>query len=145
MVDLSDIQNTKFSFEQEMKDEVILKFSNKQGGDYNVFAFHWQCFAWAAIVGFLKDLRLPLETKLADKVFSLNTMNNNDGEKVANAIICIAIAKAGDLNILKNPSEFINIINEYANGGLHYIYKLIQTNGGLSNDVEFVKREVFSR
>ena len=45
MVDLYDIQNTKFSFEQEMKDEVILKFSNKQGGDYNVFAYHWQCFA----------------------------------------------------------------------------------------------------
>lgn len=129
MVDLSDIQNTKFSFEQEMKDEVILKFSNKQGGDYNVFAFHWQCFAWAAIVGFLKDLRLPLETKLADKVFSLNTMNNNDGEKVAHAIICMAIAKAGDLNILKNPSEFINVINEYANGGLHYIYMHIASKG----------------
>ena len=38
MVDLYDIQNTKFSFEKEMKDQVILKFSNKQGGEYNVFA-----------------------------------------------------------------------------------------------------------
>ena len=89
MVDLSDIQNTKFSFEQEMKDEVILKFSNKQGGDYNVFAYHWQCFAWATIIGFLKDERLPLESKPADKTFSLNTMNNNDGDKVAHAIICM--------------------------------------------------------
>ena len=87
MVDLSDIQNTKFSFEQEMKDEVILKFSNKQGGDYNVFAFHWQCFAWAAIVGFLKVLRLPLETKLTNKIFSLNTINNNNNKKVAHAIL----------------------------------------------------------
>ena len=110
-----------------------------------MFSYHWQCFAWAAIVGFLKVQRLPLETKLADKTFSLNTMNNNDGDKVAHAIICMAIAKAGDLNILKNPSEFIKIINEYANGGLHYIHRLIQTNGGLSNDVEFVKREIFSR
>ena len=145
MVDLYDIQNTKFSFEQEMKDEVILKFSNKQGGDYNVFAYHWQCFAWATIIGFLKDERLPLESKLADKTFSLNTMNNNDGEKVAHAIICMAIAKSGDLNILKKPSEFISLINEYANGGLHYIHRLIQTQGGISNDPEFVKREVFSR
>ena len=146
MVDLYDIQNTKFSFEKEMKDEVILKFSNKQGGDYNVFAYHWRCFAWATIIGFLKDERLPLESKLADKTFSLNTMNNNDGEKVAHAIICMAIAKAGDFNILKKPSEFISLINEYADGGLHYIYKSLQANGGsLSNDVEFVKREIFSR
>lgn len=145
MTDLFDIQTIKFSFEQEMKDEVILKFSNKQGGDYNVFSYHWQCFAWAAIVGFIKDKRLPISSKLADKAFSLNTMTNNDGEKVARAIICMAIAKAGDLNILKNPEEFITIINEYANGGFHYIYNEIKEQGSLSNDLEFVKRDVFSR
>lgn len=145
MIDIFEIQTIKFSFEQEMKDEVILKFSNKQGGDFNVFSYHWQCFAWAAIVGFIKDKRLPISSKLADKAFSLNTMTNNDGEKVAHAIICMAIAKAGDLNIIKNPDEFITIINEYANGGFHYIYNEIKEQGSLSNDLEFVKREVFSR
>lgn len=145
MIDIFEIQTIKFSFEQEMKDEVILKFSNKQGGDFNVFSYHWQCFAWAAIVGFIKDKRLPISSKLADKAFSLNTMTNNDGEKVAHAIICMAIAKAGDLNIIKNPDEFITIINEYANGGFHYIYNEIKEQGSLSNDLEFVKRDVFSR
>lgn len=145
MAELFDILNTKFSFEQEMKDEVILKFSNKQGGDFNVFSYHWQCFAWAVIVGFIKDQRLPISSKLADKTFSLNTMSNNDGEKVAHAIICMAIAKAGDLNIIKNPDEFITIINEHANGGFHYICNEIKEQGSLSNDLEFVKREVFSR
>lgn len=145
MIDIFEIQTIKFSFEQEMKDEVILKFSNKQGGDFNVFSYHWQCFAWAAIVGFIKDKRLPISSKLADKAFSLNTMTNNDGEKVAHAIICMAIAKAGDLNIIKNPDDFITIINEYANGGFHYIYNEIKEQGSLSNDLEFVKREVFSR
>ncbi len=145
MNDIFSIQKLKFSFEQEMKDEVILKFSNKQGGDYNVFSYHWQCFAWAAIVGFIKEQRIPLTSKLADKVFSLDTMSNNDGEKVAHAIICMAIAKAGDLNILKTPDEFITLINEYANGGFHYIRTMIENQGGLSNDVEFVKREIFSR
>lgn len=71
-------------------------------------------------------------------------MTNNDGEKVAHAIICMAIAKAGDLNIIKNPDEFITIINEYASGGFHYIYNEIKEQGSLSNDLEFVKREVFS-
>lgn len=102
-------------------------------------------FAWAAIVGFIKEQRIPLTSKLADKVFSLDTMSNNDGEKVAHAIICMAIAKAGDLNILKTPDEFITLINEYANGGFHYIRTMIENQGGLSNDVEFVKREIFSR
>lgn len=145
MADIDDIKNMKFSFEQEMKDEVILKFSNKQGGDFNVFAYHWQCFVWAATIGFVKDLRLPLTKKLADKTFSLSTMSNNDGEKNAQALICMCIAKTGTLDIIKNPDAFINTINEYANGGFYYIQKLLKEEGTLINDLEFVKREVFTR
>lgn len=34
---MENIFEIKFSFEQNVKDNVILKFSNKQGGAYNVF------------------------------------------------------------------------------------------------------------
>lgn len=40
---MENIFEIKFSFEQNVKDNVILKFSNKQGGAYNVFSYHWQC------------------------------------------------------------------------------------------------------
>ena len=36
---MENIFEIKFSFEQNVKDNVILKFSNKQGGAYNVFLF----------------------------------------------------------------------------------------------------------
>ena len=142
---MDNIFELRFSFEQKTKDEVIYKFSNKQGGDFNVFSYHWQCFVWAAIIGFLRNERRPLTPPIADKPFSLNTMMNNHGEKDAQALICLAIAKAGSLDIMKNPVDAINLINEYANGGFYHIMKLMENGENSFNDLEKVKQEIFSR
>lgn len=142
---MDNIFELRFSFEQKTKDEVIYKFSNKQGGDFNVFSFHWQCFVWAAIIGFLRNERRPLTPPIADKPFCLNTMMNNNGEKDAQALVCLAIAKAGTLDIMKNPSEAISLINEYANGGFYHIMKLMENGENSFNDLEKVKQEIFSR
>ena len=72
-------------------------------------------------------------------------MLNNGGEKDAQALICLAIAKAGTLDIMKNPSEAINLINEYANGGFYHIMKLMENGENSFNDLEKVKQEIFSR
>lgn len=142
---MDNIFEIKFSFEQKAKDEVILKFSNKQGGSYNVFSHHWQCFAWAAAIGFIYDLKRPLESPLADKPFSLKTMMNNDGEKVAQALLCMCISKSKGLDIMKRPEDAVNLINEYANGGFYYIMKKLQGENVVANDLEWVKQEIFSR
>ena len=142
---MDNIFDIPFSFEQKTKEEVIYKFSNKQGGAYNVFSFHWQCFVWAAIIGFLRNERRPLTPPIADKPFKLNTMFNNGGEKDAQALICLAIAKAGTLDIMKNPTDAINLINEYANGGFYHIMKLMENGENSFNDLEKVKQEIFSR
>lgn len=142
---MDNIFELRFSFEQKTKDDAIYKFSNKQGGDFNVFSFHWQCFVWAAIIGFLRNERRPLTPPIADKPFSLNTMMNNHGEKDAQALICLAIAKAGSLDIMKNPTDAINLINEYANGGFYHIMKLMENGENSFNDLEKVKQEIFSR
>ena len=142
---MDNIFEIRFSFEQKTKEEVIYKFSNKQGGDYNVFSYHWQCFVWAAIIGFLRNEKRPLTPPIADKPFSLNTMFNNGGEKDAQALICLAIAKAGSLDIMKNPTEAISLINEYANGGFYHIIKLMENGENSFNDLERVKQEIFSR
>ena len=142
---MDNIFEIRFSFEQKTKEEVIYKFSNKQGGDYNVFSFHWQCFVWAAIIGFLRNEKRPLTPPIADKPFTLNTMFNNGGEKDAQALICLAIAKAGSLDIMKNPQDAINLINEYANGGFYHIMKLMENGENSFNDLEKVKQEIFSR
>lgn len=142
---MDNIFELRFSFEQKTKDKVIYKFSNKQGGDFNVFSYHWQCFVWAAIIGFLRNERRSLTPPIADKPFSLNTMMNNHGERDAQALICLAIAKAGSLDIMKNPSEAINLINEYANGGFYHIMKLMENGENSFNDLEKVKQEIFTR
>ena len=142
---MDNIFEIRFSFEQKTKEEVIYKFSNKQGGNYNVFSFHWQCFVWAAIIGFLRNEKRPLTPPIADRPFNLNTMLNNGGEKDAKALICLAIAKAGTLDIMKNPTDAINLINEYANGGFYHIMKLMENGENSFNDLEKVKQEIFSR
>lgn len=142
---MDNIFEIRFSYEQKTKEEVVNKFSNKQGGAYNVFSFYWQCFVWAAVIGFLRDEKRPLTPPIADKPFSLNTMLNNGGEKDAQALICLAIAKAGSLDIMKNPTDAINLINEYANGGFYHIMKLMENGENSFNDLEKVKQEIFAR
>ena len=142
---MDNIFEMRFSYEQKIKDEVISKFSNKQGGGYNVFSYYWQCFVWAAIIGFLRNEKRQLTPPIADRPFSLNTMFNNNGEKDAQALICLAIAKAGSLDIMKNPIDAINLINEYANGGFYHILKLMENGENSFNDLEKVKQEIFSR
>ncbi len=142
---MENIFDLRFSFEQKMKDDIILKFSNKQGGDFNVFSYHWQCFAWAAVIGFFYEQKRPLKVPLADKPFNLNTIRNNNGEKVAQALICMCIAKAGSMEILKDANDAINLINEYANGGFYYIQKMINNGENTFNDLEKVKQEIFNR
>lgn len=143
---MEEIFNIQFSFEKYTKENIIEYFSTKQGGKYSVFSYHWQCFAWAAVVGFYYNQKKEVGSPKADKVFSLNTMRNNGGEKIVQALICMCIAKANSVNILKNPENAINLINEYANGGFYYIKKLIDNEEIFgANDLEKIKQEIFSR
>jgi hypothetical protein len=142
---MENIFEIRFSFEQRMRDEIIVKFSNKQGGDFNVFSYHWQCFAWAAVIGFFYEQRRALQAPLADRPFSLNTMRNTNGDKITQALLCMCIVKAGTLDILKEPDNAISLINEYANGGFYYIQNLIDNGENSFNDLEKVKQEIFKR
>lgn len=141
---MENIFDIKIRYELKFRDTVIQRFSAKQGGDFNVFSYYWQCFAWAAVIGFKYDLRRPLVSPV-DRAFSLSTMRNNDGEKVAEALICMCIAKAGSLDIMKTPNDALELISEYANGGFYWIQERIDSGEISYNDFEMVKQEIFSR
>lgn len=142
---MDEIFDIRFSYEAYIRDNVVIKYATKQGGIYGAFAYYWQCFAWAAFIGFVRDIRKPLSSKLADKSFSLKTMKENGGDTVVQALICAVIAKEGTVEILKRPSDFISIINEYANGGFYYIHELEEKGETASNALETIKQEIFSR
>lgn len=141
---MDDIFDIKFPIEQEIKEKVIVKFSNKQGGAYNIFSYYWQCFVWAATIGYLRNEPRKLSTGI-ERIFSLNTMKANGGEKVAQALICMCIARSGSIDIMKNPSDAIQQISEFANGGFYHIMKLMENGENSFNDLEKVKQEIFSR
>ena len=56
----------------------------------------------------------------------------------------MCVARAGNIDILKNPENAISLINEYANGGFYWILERMQENPAL-NGFEWVKQEVFTR
>lgn len=141
---MEDIFEIKFPIEIEMKEKVILRFSNKQGGAFNIFSYYWQCFVWAATIGFLRNDRKPLQPG-TDRIFSLNTMRGNGGDKDAQALICMCIARTGSIDIMKDPQEAIQVISEYANGGFYHILQLMENGENSFNDMEQVKQEIFSR
>ena len=72
-------------------------------------------------------------------------MKANGGEKDAQALICMCIARFGSIDIMKNPSDAIQLISEYANGGFYHIMKLMENGENSFNDLEKVKQEIFSR
>jgi hypothetical protein len=141
---MADIFEIKFPIESGVKEKVIVSFSTKQGGDFAIFSYYWQCFVWAATIGFLRndprELKSPIE-----RIFSLNTMKGNGGEKAAHALICMCIARCGSLDIMKDPELAIKRISEYANCGFYYIMKLMENGENSFNDLEKVKQEIFSR
>jgi hypothetical protein len=141
---MDDIFDIKFPIEQEIKEKVIVKFSNKQGGAYNIFSYYWQCFVWAATIGYLRNEPRKLSTGI-ERIFSLNTMKANGGEKDAQALICMCIARSGSIDIMKNPTDAIQQISEFANGGFYHIIKLMENGENSFNDLEKVKQEIFSR
>lgn len=141
---MEEIYNIKFSYEKKIREGIMTSLSNVQGGKFYVFASLWECFAWAAIIGFMHDKKQPLGA-LSDKPFNLHTMKNNGGEKIANALVCLCITKAKSLEILKQPEAVVAMINEYANGGFYYIQSLIDAGENPFRSFEDVKQEIFSR
>lgn len=141
---MDNIFDIKFPIELKVKENVILKFSNKQGGDYNIFSYYWQCFVWAATIGFLRNERRTL-AKGIERIFSLKTMRGNDGERDAQALLCMCIARYGSVDIMKDPQEAIKYISEYANAGFYHIMQLMENGENTFNDMEKVKQEIFAR
>lgn len=129
-MNIETIYSQSFKFEKSKREGIMRDYSTTENKDkYKPFSYLWQCFAWAAILGFINDKREPLLPPIADRPFDLSTMKNNGGETIAKALIVLAISKAENgIEILKTPEELRLLIEEYANGGFNHIQKLIANN-----------------
>ena len=128
---LQELNGKLLNYDDTWANEVRDKFCRKQESirdtQHRFFSEFWQGFAWAAIIGFLKDRRSPIDSKTKQASFRFAQINNN-APKVADALILLAIAKSGsNYEILMQPDEIATIMSEYAKGGAEYIKEIRET------------------
>ncbi len=132
---INEITTYSPKIKKEYKKNIIEKLSKKQaseGGDRKFFNQYWQPFAWATIIGFLNDKRVPLTEKYDTDVFKYSVINNQAPD-ILKSLIIMAIGKFESNNeqgieLLKNPNEIVKIIDEYANGGFEIISRKLDKN-----------------
>jgi hypothetical protein len=130
---LFDMESTAIYFDATWKKAVRDKFCRKESDiekkDNLFFAQYWQGFAWAAVLGFLNNRRIPLDPKTKDSSFKFGVIRRN-GPSIAEALILMAIAKSeGSYEIFEKPTEIALIISEYATGGATIINEIRETPG----------------
>lgn len=127
---LADIASIRPRYEARYRTNIIDRYSEVRGnvGNRPIFSQLWQCYAWAAVLGFINDRHRPLESPMGD-AFPFSTIRDN-GPLVHKALVCAALAKAEtDIEVLRDPREVVRIIEEYANGGFDLISEILEEKG----------------
>lgn len=127
---LSELSGIKPRYEVRYRESIINRYAEPRGNVNNrpTFSQLWQCYAWAAVLGFIHDRRRAFDSP-TDAAFPFGTITNN-GPLVAKALICAALAKADTgIEVLRTPKEIITLIEEYANGGFDYISETLDQKG----------------
>ena len=139
---MSDIFNINFSVERKNYTEIITPLMSTEN---KAFAYDWQCFSWAAVLGFINSRRILLDEKsiVRENTFSLDTMRTNGGESIAYTLLCLCIAKENTLDILKDTALIIRLINEYANGGFRLIREQMNRESRITNYRSWVTKQIF--
>lgn len=115
----------------------VLTDRDELGGIFSSFK---DIFMLAGIVGFMNKKRKTFTSSLEQ--IHWNVFNSETDETVINAV---ALAETGDLTIINTDDEAfdrkITIYEEYAAGGLEYLYDKIMENPryALDNYFDFLK------
>lgn len=123
----------------------ISRKSESPKSDRRYFSQLWEAYSWIAILGFLKNKRVPLTDhapgdNIKADAFKFGVIFNN-GEDIAYALILAAVSKSKKgYEVLENPSEIIQIISEYANGGFQIITEKMAENPSIfQNPNDFIQ------
>lgn len=129
---LNQIQTKKVLYDSSLEKYVLERFCTKQA-DVNTdgstfFSQYWQGFAWAAVLGFINNRRIELETPTKSS-FDMGVVARQ-GRLIFKTLILMAISKSENgIDIVKDPSKIVMILSEYAKGGAEYIEEIRSTPG----------------
>lgn len=83
-------------------------------------------FMLAASIGFRTQQRKPLGKR--EQPFHYSVFTEAEDLPILKAM---AIATTGDVSVLADPDQIVQIAEEYANAGINEIRAIVTTNGGL--------------
>lgn len=140
---IRELENTAVYYDDLWDKEIRERFSEKLKSldekNEVFFKQYWQGFAWAAILGFINNKSVKLDSK-KNTSFKFGTIYRQ-GTTIAEALILMAIAKSNlDDNILEKPEKIVEIICEHAKGGALLIKEIRETPG---NENMFYNHEDF--
>jgi hypothetical protein len=99
--------------------------------------YQYEIFILAATIGYYNKIGIKLEGKTDKQI--RNTAFKIDDMAIMAAI---AINHSSDLLTLKNPREIARIVEEYANGGIAELYKIVFESQNLG-DTYLIFHEVY--
>jgi hypothetical protein len=130
-----DIQNISPKIEMYDYENIVAKFAVSEGvkekDSTKFFKQQWMPFAWAATIGFVENVRKPLEGELKRDTFKYSTINSN-GERIFQSLILYTVAIEG-YEILNDSTKINKTIEEFANGGFEIIHDKISTTPNYFN------------
>ena len=129
----------KVKYRENILDKFCGVRSNQDNLERKYFSQLWEGYAWAAIIGFTNDKRVPLTPGGNDSAFSFSVINDNGGD-LADSLIMLAMTKSKkNAESLIDADEIIKIIEEYTNGGFEIIQsKLMEDETHFDNPDSFI-------
>jgi hypothetical protein len=115
-------------WDKEVKQRFCEKIKSLDDKSETYFKQHWQGFAWAAIIGFINNKSISLDSK-KNSSFKFGTIFRQ-GPSIADALILMAIGKLeNEENLLEKSEKILEVISEYAKGGAQIIKEIRETPG----------------
>ena len=146
---VAELSDKRLKYNINHRKNIMDKLSRVQGSneitDRKYFSQLWECYTWAAIIGFINNKRVPLGSSKTDNAFKFSVIYNNGGE-LADALILLALSKSEKgYKALIDCEEIITVIEEYANGGFEIIQSKIREDESYFNNPDAFIEELLER
>jgi len=146
---VAELSDKRLSYKITHRKSIMDKLSRVQGSKETTtrkyFSQLWECYTWAAIIGFTNDKRVSLGNGGTDNAFKFSVIYNNGGE-LADALILLALSKSNKgYKALIDADEIIKVIEEYANGGFEIIQSKLREDDSYFNNPDAFIEELLER
>jgi hypothetical protein len=147
---VTELSDKRLKYKVIHRKSIMDRLSDVQGSQSDTksrkyFSQLWECYTWAAIIGFINDKRVPLGSGSTDNAFKFSVIYNNGGE-LADALILLSMSKSNKgYKALIDADEIIKVIEEYANGGFEIIQSLLREDEDYFNNPDAFIEELLER